>query len=287
MSRHFPFIPAFCLLLLATAACTPGSTSRHPSSAVAETSTIIATTVFHQFKPNDPNDSGLNSYTPECSALLCTYADGAITITPNSTRLQGPPIPVNQVTTINNVSLFRNDRLFDSGLKIWRLLGRGDYTAFVLEHLHSRPDLPTPKQVLTAIATGEHPPAPNTPIPATTWTGTAAIHTINSADIAYFANATLTVPLPSDTPRRLRTSYLHIDTPKPLNADNAPPLRAMTFPITEANDDTDQIWNPDPRLNVQASFHGTNHDVVVLVFSNARTLLIGGAILYRQDADEH
>ena len=230
MSRHFPFISALCLLLLATAACAPGSASRYPSSAVAETSTIIATTAFHQFTTDDPDNPGLDFYTPECSALLCTYADGAIILEPFRTKLQGPPIPVNQVTTINNVSLFRNDRLFESGLRIWRLLGRGDYTAFVLEHLHSEPDFPTPKESLTAIASGEHPPTPETPIPAATWTGTAAIHTINSGDVAYFANATLTVPLPSDTPRRSRTSYLHIETPEPLNTDNAAPLRAMTLP---------------------------------------------------------
>ena len=109
---------------------------------------------------------------------------------------------------------------------------------------------------------------------------------MKSEDIAYFADATLIVPPPHDNPKRPRTSFLHIATPQPHNANNAPPLRAMTLPITSANDDTDHIANPDLRLSLQGSFHGTNHDVVVIVFSNAKNVLIGAAILYRDPGDE-
>ena len=209
--------------------------------------------------------------------------DPVRTITPDRTRLSGGPISLSEVTSRDNATFFRNDRHFDSGLRVWRLLGRGDHAAFALEHMHSTPGFRDPHQTLTAIGSGELKPDPHKPIPAGTWSGTAAIHAMRAPEVAYLANATLTVhPQPEDT-SRARNALFHTSTPEPRRTDEAPELTSISFPVKAIGHRPGRISNPNSDKSLIGSFHGANHEVVVIVLSDTTNLIIGGAILYRED----
>ena len=274
-------------LALAAAACGPATSSRYPSAIVTEPTTISVPTIIYNYNAGDPDNPALNLHTPHCAGTRCTFLkDPVRSIETWRTRLIGGSISLSQVTRRDNATFFRNDQHYDNGLKVWRLLARGDHTAFALEHLHSRPDFPKPHQILTAIASGELKPDPGTPIPSGTWSGTAAIHTMHAPETAYLAKATLVVQPQPDDPGFARTGWFRTSTPEPRRVDEAPQLRALSYPVGAVGHVPGHLSNPNVKHSLEGSFHGANHEVVVIAFSNTAHPLIGGAILYRLDDDE-
>ena len=86
MFKNPSFIPAFFAILLATA-CAPGPASRYPSSAVSQTTTLIAATVIRNTNPHDPENPQIDLNTPQCSATICD--DYGAILEPYRTKLIG------------------------------------------------------------------------------------------------------------------------------------------------------------------------------------------------------
>ena len=257
MPRLLTAIP----VLLALAACAPAAKApRAPF-----TTLISSGTLWHH-----PPDQTSTMW-PKCEDAGCVsfYSDD-FPFTPAFTVLQGPPIPIKQVTFRHDVALFRND-LTHFPNPLIRFVGRGDNASFGV--IQAPPNPGKHQGVVVALAAGQtRPPDGSRPADGT-WTGAATIRTLDSQ--TYTGDVAVTVITKTNVVR----VRIH-DLTGPDGATLPDYLWRNLSHFRAAH----SLLSTPTQTFLRGSLHGPDHETMMFVFNDPDRRLVGAAIALRDDS---
>lgn len=289
MPREIITLLALAALVTACSGYPPDTFRGYPLLKRSEPTILLASTSIYENSPADLSQSNISTRAQICKGLTCTDPNGyqvphfLVTADPDK-----PPIPVDELTFAGRIIIFPENYIRDSGGMAYRLLAKGDQVQIAVDHWTPATD-PSGLQSSMAqtLARGHLRAEPGTPLPAGTWQGTAILHHIHQPDTFHLADASLVVEL-NRGEGRYRHAHFHTETPYPHDsADaNAPPLEPFSQRLRNFSLQARNKWNTSNTEDFKGSFHGSQHEVAIVVFTNVPRRITGGAILYREVPEE-
>ena len=281
--RSILILPLFAILL--TTAC--GSNPALRSSPITnKTTTFISATIIGNLNTSDPANPHITFVKPDCSGTTCIYHDNIIL---DHTIISPIGTPTS-ITTRNNLTLSLNHHKPDGTLSVSRLLGRSEHAAFGLHRLLPPANKSNDYNSIHSLASGTLLPPAQTHIPPGTWTGTAAFQNIFDLETYHLSDATFLVPPLRDNPNFPRYAKFTTSQPEPFEhfrAAEPPSIDPFFFFSIPIHHQLSTFSKGDNHYNIQGSFHGPDHNSLIIVFSNVRKRINGAAILHRQDPPDN
>ena len=73
---------------------------------------------------------------------------------------------------------------------------------------------------------------------------------------------------------------MHTKQSYPRDTPDAPRLESFSQSIRTVNLQSNNRWNTSHRKDLKGSFHGTRHELAIVVFTDVEHLIADGAVLY-------